>query len=239
MRLQVFLSQSGVCSRRKALEFIKQGLVKVNSSVNFEPGTQIDSKKDKIEFRDKEIKQKEYIYVLFNKPKGVVTTKEDRFAPKKIFDLLPQKFFHLNPCGRLDKDTTGLILLTNDGELLYRMTHPKFEIKKTYFVKVFGRVIQAEKKILENGVIIERQKTRPCSIKIVLSNDNFSELLIEIKEGKKRQIRLMFEKIRHPVSELMRIKEGRLSLENLEIGQWRFLSQKEVMDLYKETGLIK
>lgn len=230
MRLQVFLAKSGVSSRRKSLEFIKQGFVKVNSRITLEPSTQVFPQKDKVEFNGKEVKPKEFIYILLNKPKGIVTTKKDKFADKTIVDLLPKGFCHLNPCGRLDKDTTGLLFLTNDGELLYRLTHPKFEIKKTYFAKVRGEVSQIDKAQLE---------ARPSTIKLISFKNNLTESLVEIKEGKKRQIRLMFEAINHPVVELKRIKEGALTLGDLKVGEWRFLSEQEIIKLYKEVGLNK
>lgn len=237
MRLQVFLAKSGICSRRDALEFIKQGFVKVNSRVILEPSTSVNSDVDKIEFKGREAKLKKFVYILLNKPKGVITTKEDKFADKLVIDLLPKDFRHLNPVGRLDKDTTGLLLLTNDGELIFRLTHPKFGIKKTYFVKIKGQFGDSKKNLLEKGILLYGAKTQPALIKVISLRHNFTELVIEINEGKKRQVRLMFDSVGCPVIELKRIKEGPLELGSLEIGKWRNLSQKEIEDLYKETGL--
>ncbi|MEW5759052.1 MAG: pseudouridine synthase [Candidatus Omnitrophota bacterium] len=172
-----------------------------------------------------------------NKPKNVVTTKEDKFASRIVTDLLPKQFFHLNPCGRLDKDTTGLLLLTNDGELIYRLTHPRFEIKKTYFVKIKGQLNNIEKQSLEKGVVIDGKKTGLAKIKIINSFKDVTSLNIEIREGRKRQVRRMFLAVNHPVTELKRIREGSLELGNLGPGQWRFLNKDEIKQLYEETGL--
>src|SRR5438067_231742 len=143
LRLQVFLSHSGVCSRRKAMELIQQGFVQVNGQEIREPSTPIDPKKDKVEVKGRPVVSKAYEYVMLNKPKGYVTTTADFPGEKSVLDLLPKELQHLNPVGRLDKDTEGLLLLTNDGDVAYRLTHPKFRIDKVYLVKIID-VLTAE-----------------------------------------------------------------------------------------------
>ncbi|MBL7130124.1 MAG: rRNA pseudouridine synthase [Candidatus Omnitrophica bacterium] len=164
MRLQVFLSHSGICSRRKALELIKSYKVKVNGLVVTEPSLAIDPNKDIVNLDDRKIFLKEKIYILLNKPRGVTTTKKDRFAKKTVMDLLPGKYKHLFPVGRLDKDTTGLLILTNDGDLSYKLTHPSFSIDKVYIVSLDKELAENHKNQLQKGVNIDGNLTSPCKI---------------------------------------------------------------------------
>ncbi len=231
LRLQVFLSRSGVCSRREALKFIQEGCVSLNGKTEKEPSTLINPEKDEIVFRGKIIKEKPYTYILLNKPKGFVTTVEDRYAKKTVLDLLPGKFRHLRPTGRLDKDTEGLLLLTNDGELIYRLTHPSFNVEKTYFVRATGQLKNSSIRRLERGVRIERKLTHPAKISSVRYLKNKTEFLIVIHEGRKRQIRRMVSIVGHKVLDLRRIKQGPLTLKHLEPGKWRLLNKQEILEL--------
>ncbi len=228
VRLQVFLSHSGVCSRRKAMEIIQEGRVRLNGAVCSEPSTPVDPERDHVFVDGKRVQNKKYEYVLLNKPAGYTTTKSDRHAERTVFDLLPAKFHHLVPVGRLDRDTEGLMLLTNDGNVAYHLTHPKFNIEKTYFVRVRGEVLPAEKNRLEKGIFIEGEKTAPARISGVKPLRDKTELMMTIHEGRKRQIRIMFAKEGHTVIYLKRLTQGPLSLGTLKCGSWRLLDGREI-----------
>lgn len=225
MRLQVFLSKAGVCSRRAAAGFIRSGKVRVNSEFYFEPSHKINPEKDKVFLGNERVFLKEKIYIMLHKPKGVVTTKKDLFAEKIVMDLLPSKFKHLNPVGRLDKDTTGLLLLTNDGEMINTFTHPKFNIEKTYEVRLDKELISSDKIRLEKGIILDGKRTAPCRIK--LKSKNILEIILH--EGRKRQIRRMFSKAGYCVVALKRSREGFLGLGGLPQGRWRLLTKEEII----------
>ncbi len=224
MRLQVFLSKAGVCSRRAAIGFIRSGRVSVDGKKIIEPSFKVTPEKDRVFLNGKRISPKEKIYIMLNKPKGVTTTKKDRFAKKTVMDLLPRRFRHLNPVGRLDRDTTGLILLTNDGDMINRFTHPRFNIDKTYEVRLDKRLVSSDRSRIEKGIIIDGSFTAECRIKIRSKN----ELEITLHEGRKRQIRRMFDQAGYRVVSLKRVKEGLLSLAALPEGRWRLLRRDEI-----------
>ena len=228
LRLQVFLSRNGVCSRRKALEIIKEGEITLNGKVCREPSTLVNIHSDYVALEGKTVRNKSYDYVLLNKPAGHTTTKSDPFAQKTVLQLLPRKYQHLSPAGRLDKDTEGLLLFTNDGDLAYQMTHPKHQMDKTYFVRILGRMDMEKKKKVESGVYIDGKKTSPAKIKNIRFFKTSTELMITIHEGRKRQIRYMFAKVGHRVSYLKRLSQGSLSLGTLKKGMWRVLTKKEI-----------
>ncbi|MDP8266349.1 MAG: pseudouridine synthase [Candidatus Aceula meridiana] len=230
IRLQVFLSRSGVCSRRRAMELIQDGKVSVNGQVVKEPsyGT---SESDKVSFLGKPVTKKEFDYVLLNKPVDVTTTLKDPFAKKTVIDILPQNLKHLNPVGRLDKNTEGLLFLTNDGDLAHKLTHPKFNIDKVYFVTISKPLKTKDKIRLEKGIILEGKKTFPCRIDDIRSIQGEISLRMTIHEGRKRQIRLMFSALRYKVIYLRREKQGPLILGSLKTGAWRKLTSKELESL--------
>jgi len=227
MRLQVFLSHSGVCSRRKAFELVQSGEVKVNNSIIKEPSYQINPSKDIVEIEGKRINLKEKTYIILNKPRGVTTTKKDRFANKTVMDLLPAQFQHLFPVGRLDRETTGLLILTNDGDLSYKLMHPAFEIDKVYIANIDRPLLKEHKIKLQNGVLIDGELTSPCGI-VELKD---KKIKIILHEGRKRQIRRMFEKFKYRVISLERISFGNLSIGNLNEGKWRRISFGELTKL--------
>ncbi len=233
MRLQVFLSHSGACSRRKALEYIKQGKVTVNDRKIFEPSHSVHEQSDIVLLDGKCISIPQKVYILLNKPKGVVTTVSDRFAEKKVLDLLPKNFKNLYPVGRLDKDTSGLLLLTNDGALTHRLIHPSFEVEKAYRVLLNKPISGDDKNRLQKGIVLDGKKTAPCQIKKISQN----EFEIIIHEGRKRQIRRMFASLHYHVVALVRIRQGSLTLGNLKVGEWRFLTKEEVDRLYNELKI--
>ncbi|MFH1359512.1 MAG: pseudouridine synthase [Candidatus Omnitrophota bacterium] len=232
-RLQVFLSHNGACSRRKAMQLIFEGCVTVNGRVIREPSTRIDPAADKIYLNAERIQEKSFTYILLHKPKGYITTSSDPFAKKKVFDLLPKGFAHLFCVGRLDKDTEGLLLLTNDGDLAYTLTHPKFAIQKVYIVEIQGLLTPKQKDQLQNGITIDGQKTSPCVIAKIHQDKGRTHFLMTIHEGRKRQIRRMLEALGHNVCNLKRIKQGPIELGNLPVGQWRALEANEIADLKK------
>lgn len=231
IKLQLFLSRSGACSRRKASDFIKRGCVKVNGSVIYEPSYQIKFSSDKVSLNSKEIRLKRYEYVLLNKPRGVTTTKKDKFAERTVLDLLPPKLKHLNPVGRLDKDTTGLLLLTNDGPLAYIFTHPRFKINKIYRLILNKVLPDKDRRTLEKGVLLDDRMSAPCKVRYLKNK----KVEITLYEGRKRQIKRMFSKLGYRVVSLERIKEGVLSLGNLPLGKWCHLSKNDVKRLLCEV----
>ena len=227
MRLQVFLSKAGISSRRRAVKIIESGKISINGKKVFESSFRVNPEKDKVSLKGKIIKPKEKIYIVLNKPKGVTTTKKDSFADKTVMDLLPQKLNHLNPVGRLDKDTAGLLLLTNDGEFINRLTHPRFNVKKLYAVKLDKKLGDKEKVRLEKGIALDEKRTAPCKITLKQKSD----IEITLGEGRKRQIKRMFSKLGYKVLDLRRLKEGSLALGELPEGKWRILKKEEIYKL--------
>ena len=230
MRLQKFLAEAGVASRRKCEEYILQGRVKVNNEVVTELGTKVDTENDFILFDNKlmEIKPNN-VYILLNKPIGYVTTVNDQFGRDNVLDLIKVKE-RVVPAGRLDMYTSGALLLSNDGDFVYKITHPKHEIDKTYTVTLIGIITKIEVEALKNGVKIEDYITKPAKVRILKTDKekNISRLEITIHEGKNRQVRKMCEAIGKKVKALHRSKIGTLSVKDLKIGQWRFITSKEV-----------
>jgi len=231
------LSHSGCCSRRNALEIIKSGRVFVNGKITPEPSYPVDAEKDRIFLDNKKITLKAKSYLMLNKPVGVTTTRSDRYAEVTVMDLLPKEYRHLYPVGRLDKDTEGLLLLTNDGDLAYRLMHPKFNVHKEYLATITKKLKDKDRLKLKKGVFIENKKTSPCRIKELFKSVSHSDLTVSIHEGRKRQIRLMFLSLGYKVIRLRRVSEGCLKLGALKPGKWRALGAAEISSLYKECGL--
>ncbi len=234
-RLQKYLANCGVASRRKCEEYILQGRVKVNEKTVSELGIKVNPEKDIIKFEEKEIKpEKKFVYILLNKPIGYVTTVNDQFGRDTVLDLVKVKE-RVVPVGRLDMYTSGALILTNDGDFVYKVTHPRHEIEKTYTVTVKGIVQDSEVKMLKNGVVIEDYKTKPAKVKILKTDieKNISRLEITIHEGKNRQIRKMCEAVGRKVLALHRSKIGKIGVKDLEIGKWRYLQPKEVQEILK------
>jgi pseudouridine synthase len=199
----------------------------VNGSVVREPSHPVDPCKDTVVFEKRRMSLKEKIYILLNKPKGVTTTKKDRFAQRTVMDILPAGYKHLFPVGRLDKDTEGLLIMTNDGDFSYKLTHPSFAINKVYVAKL-DRDLSPDHRIrLEAGVSLDDELTAPCQI----VNLGEKEVKITIHEGRKRQIRRMFALFRYKVAGLKRVSVGSLNLGDLPVGRWREISDKELAEL--------
>ena len=233
VRLQKFLANNGVCSRRKAEEYIQQGLVKVNGETVTELGRKINPEKDEVIFKGKKVgKVDKKVYILLNKPIGYVTTTTDQFGRDTVLDLVKVKEKVL-PVGRLDMYTSGALILTNDGEFIYKVTHPKYEIEKTYNVTVKGIITKDEIKKLEEGVEIEDYTSGKAKVKILKTDTekDISRIEITIHEGKNREVRKMCNAIGRKVLALHRSKIEDIDVKNLKLGEWRYLTSKEVAGL--------
>lgn len=231
IRLQVFLSRNGVCSRREAMPLIQSGHVKLNGKVNIEPSTPVDPDNDRIEVDGKLVNIKEFLYIMLHKPAGTVTTKKDTHDRETVFDLLPKNMIHLNSVGRLDKETEGLLLFSNDGDLVHRLSHPSFEVDKIYEVIIDGTLRPEELRTFEEGMMIDGKKTAPAEIRRSTPKGNNTELQVLIHEGRKRQLRIMFAQLGYKVVYLKRIAQGPLQLGELKRGKWRTLSSDEIKAL--------
>ena len=241
-RLQKYLAECGIASRRKCEELIKQGLVKVNGKVVTELGTKIDPEKDIVEYAGKKVqKATRKVYILLNKPIGYVTTVKDQFNRDSVIDLVKDVKERVVPVGRLDMYTSGALLLSNDGDFVNKVTHPSNEIEKTYNVTVIGKVTNEDITNLENGVQIEvdgeNYTTKKAKVKILKIDEekNLSRIQITIHEGKNREIRKMCEAIGKKVLALHRSKIANLSVKDLRLGKWRYLTQKEVDEILKNN----
>ena len=236
IRLQKYLAECGIASRRKCEEFIEEGRVKINGRIA-EIGNKINPETDKIEFDGKLIKQdkKTFTYILLNKPIGVVTTAEDQFDRETVLDLVKVKT-RVVPVGRLDMYTSGALILTDDGDFIYKVTHPKHEINKTYTVTLVGQVTTEDIEKLRQGVEIDGGYiTKPAKARIMKIDEvkNVSRVEITIHEGKNRQVRKMCEAIGKKVLALHRAKIGNLGVKDLKLGTWRYMTPKEVEDILK------
>ena len=233
IRLQKYLAECGIASRRKCEELILQGKIEVNGKVVTELGTRV-KKEDTIKYNGKIVQPEEdLIYILLNKPIGYVTTVKDQFKRDTVLDLIKIDK-RIVPVGRLDMYTSGALILTNDGDLVNKLTHPKNEVNKTYNVTISGIITNQEIQKLENGVKIDESYiTKPAKVKILKIDEekNISRIQIIIHEGKNRQVRKMCEAVGKKVLALHRSKIGSIEVKNLKIGTWRYLTDKEVESL--------
>lgn len=229
-RLQKFLAEAGVASRRKSEQLILDGKIKVNGKVVTTLGTKIDPKKDKVLYKDKEVTTStvDMVYIMLNKPEGYVTTAKDQFDRPSVLDLIKNVDARIYPVGRLDYDTSGLLLLTNDGDLTYKLTHPKHDVDKTYVAKVYGTPDEMDLQMFRRGVYIEGVRTKPARIQVLEKGDRLATVEISIHEGKNRQVRKMCEAMKHPVAQLKRVATGDLQMSDLAKGKFRHLTAKEV-----------
>ncbi|MCK4463645.1 MAG: rRNA pseudouridine synthase, partial [Candidatus Omnitrophica bacterium] len=223
-RLQVVLAQCGVCSRRKAEDFIEKGRVRVNGNVTRAKGFRVDTDKDRIEIDGRLLKEPPKTYFVLNKPKGIVTTASDEKNRITVLDLIKEKKLRIYPVGRLDKDTEGVILLTNDGDLAYRLTHPKFGVKKLYIAQIKGSLSGYVIKKLEKGVYLDGKRTSICRITSLKHTLHDTVLKIHLHEGRKRQIRRMIKKVGGKVIRLRRIEYAGINAMDLPIGRYRHLT---------------
>lgn len=232
MRLQKYMARCGVASRRKSEELISEGLVKVNGKIIREMGFKIDPKVDEVRVNNKIIElEEEKIYIMLNKPVGYVTSLKDDFNDKKVIDLVEDVEERIYPVGRLDKDSSGLLLLTNDGDFAYKLTHPKFQVPKTYLAKVEGVPSKEALEKFRTGLVIDGWHTAPAKVEIVREFKDKCFLEVEIHEGRNRQVRKMCDAIGHPVISLERRKFGNIVLTDLKVGNYRKLTNKELQIL--------
>jgi 23S rRNA pseudouridine2605 synthase len=231
IRLNKYLAQAGVASRRYADLLIQRGKVRVNGKTVRELGTVV-SLKDKVDVSGTPIAVRdEPTYLIVHKPVGVMTTMRDPQGRRTVVDLLPKKLPRVVPVGRLDYDTAGILLMTNDGELANRLMHPRFGVDKTYRATITGRLSPENVKQLHDGVVLERYKAAGAKVRVVAVRANISVVDITIHEGRNRQVRDMFEALGHPVQTLVRLRFGPVSLGDLPAGQTRALSAKELAAL--------
>ncbi|MFH1189777.1 MAG: pseudouridine synthase [Candidatus Omnitrophota bacterium] len=225
MKLNLFIAKSGYCSRRDAAALIKGGKVTVNGRAVTEPWREV-SGRDAVKACGRLLNAEKQVYILFNKPAGVTATCEDKFAEEKITDLIPKRFGRVYPVGRLDKSSRGLIILTNDGDLCHRFTHPKFEIEKEYLVTIEGDAVASISGKLTGGVRDHGDTLKVKSASVVKSWPNRTRLDVIICEGKKRHLRRLFEALGYKVLDLSRIRIGKINLGDLKEGKLRLVDKK-------------
>lgn len=238
-RLQKIISRAGLMSRRAAEKFILDGRVSVDGKIISELGTKADLQKNKIFVDGKELQFVEKkIYIILNKPRGYITTAKDDRGRKTVLDLVSEIDARIYPIGRLDYDSEGLLILTNDGDLMNKLLHPKFKIAKTYRVKIVGKISAEKISKLSEGIELEDGLTLPAKISLLDAGKNFSTVEITICEGRNRQIRRMFAAVGHEVIFLRRIKFAGLTLKNIPVGKFRNLTEQEILSLQKQVGIF-
>lgn len=230
MRINKFLAAAGVASRRGCDKLISEGKVTVNGKIA-EIGSEVGDG-DAVFIDGKQVVLKKNEYYILNKPKGYICSVSDEKGRKTVLDLMPKNAGRIYPVGRLDYDSEGLIILTTDGELAQKLTHPSNEIPKTYLVKVEGTLTEAELNPIRSGIEIDGYVTKKCKAHIVETNKAYTKIHIVLTEGKNREIRKMFAAIGREVALLKRIKVGEITLRGLDRGAWRKLSDREVAYLY-------
>ena len=231
MRINKYIALCGVASRRKAEELILAGRVTVNDEVMTELSYKVDEENDIVKVDDKLIKEENtLVYILLNKPEGYITTVKDQFDRPSVLDLVSDIKERVYPIGRLDYETSGLLLLTNDGDLTYKLTHPKHEVDKTYVARVKGKLTKEEIERFKTGLKIEDYTTAPAKLKVIKYDEQRDSSLLEIKihEGKNRQVRKMCKAINHPVLRLRRSAMGKIKIGDCEIGKYRYLTEDEI-----------
>ena len=230
MRVYKLLSNVGVASRAELKKYCNQGLISVNGKVINNPGVQVDSENDEVMFNGEKIVYREFVYIMLNKPDGYISATFDKYDPI-VLDLIDKSYlvFEPFPVGRLDKDTEGLLVLTNDGQLAHRVLSPKKHVPKTYYAKIQGKVTQEDILAFEKGVVLDDgYETMPSQLKI-LKSDDMSEIELTIHEGKFHQVKRMFESVGKKVVYLKRLSMGKLKLdESVELGEYRELTEEEV-----------
>ncbi len=231
LRLNHFLAMSGVCSRRAADEMIRSGRVEVNGALVTELGVRIDPDADDVRFDGSRVQPERPTYVLFNKPAGVICTNARHEQKKRVIDFLPTVKGRLFTVGRLDLDSEGLILLTNDGTFALEMTHPRYGVPKLYAVMVRGRIEQRDIDKARGGVWLAEGPTTGMNVVVERVGKDKTYMKVTLREGKNREIRRVFAKLGYPVIELKRVRIGELTLHGLSAGEWRFLQRHEVDEL--------
>jgi 23S rRNA pseudouridine2605 synthase len=238
VRLNKYLSQAGAASRREADRLIADGRIRVNGRVEDQLGAKIDDAEDRVELDGRPVRKDErVVHVLMNKPVGAVVSLRDPFGRTTVRDLLVGLKARVFPVGRLDTDSSGALLLTNDGDLAFRLAHPRFEVPKVYLAKVEGVPSDENIEKLRKGIFLEGKRTAPAKASLMSRSGPNGLVRITIHEGRKREVRKMFEALGHPVKDLKRVEFAGLTLEGLKPGAWRLLDAGEVRRLRKRAGL--
>jgi pseudouridine synthase len=235
-RLQKFLAHAGIASRRHAEELIQAGVVTVNGAVVGELGTRVDPQRDDVRVRGRRVSLPEtHLYVAMNKPEGIITTATDPRGRRTVLDILPAgwRSQRVYPVGRLDRDSEGLLLLTNDGEFAFRLAHPRFSLPKEYHALIEGEPSPEALDQLRQGVLMrgEQRPTSPAKVRVIHRHEHATWVSVEIHEGRNRQVRRMFEAVGYRVVRLQRVRVGPLELGNLRPGKSRPLTEAEVQAL--------
>jgi len=232
MRINKFLASAGFGSRRKCESLVREGKVLCNGEIVTDLGFSVDEKKDKVTVDGKPaVVASEFTYVMLHKPKGVITSMSDEHGRKTVSDIMPEEYKNLKPVGRLDYDSEGLLLMTNDGDLAYVLTHPSHEITKTYVVRVEGDVKESQLAVMRAGVVIDGVRLSKCKVKILEKVKDDTKLEVVINEGRNRQVRKMFDAVGLNVVFLKRTKIGDLRLGGLTRGAYRLLNEQEIVYL--------
>ncbi len=234
MRLNKFLASAGIASRRKCDQLIQEGLVSVNGKVVSELGTVINEKKDKVFYEGRQISlPSSFVYIKLNKPKGYACTAKDEKGRKTIYDLLPQgeRLFSI---GRLDYDTEGLIILTNDGDFANKVAHPRYSVDKEYHVTIEGQIKESELAVLRKGVVIDGERMPSAKVEFLSSDGKTTKLSVVIDEGMNRQVRRMFEAIGKTIKLLKRVRIGNVKLGGVKRGDFRDLTTQELDNLVRQ-----
>lgn len=238
VRLNKFLAHAGVCSRREADRLVSEGGVRVNGRIVEELGLKVDPSRDRVDVRGRPVRagDERPVYILLNKPAGHVVTVQDPFGRPTVMDLVPKIGARVYPVGRLDAESEGALLLTNDGEMAVRLTHPRYGVGKVYEVAVDGEPREEDMEKLRRGIFLDGRKTAPARVRVLLRRARRTVLQVGIHEGRKRELRKMFEILGYPVARLVRVEFAGLTLDGLRPGQWRSLKKKEIEALQKIAG---
>ena len=231
-RLQKILARAGICSRRRAEQYIADGRVRVDGELVKRPGLKVDPELATITVDGKAVQREQTITLLLHKPPGYVTTMSDPQGRPIVTDLLPEIQYRVFPVGRLDLNSEGALIMTNDGALSNKILHPRFEVNKTYEATVKGVPRPAALRILEQGIVLDGRKTWPADLRILRKKKGSTTLEIIIHEGKKRQVRKMFQAIGHPVLRLKRTAYGSLRLGSIESGKYRILTKNDIKKIF-------
>ena len=238
VRLNKFIASSGLCSRRKADELIQNGAVKVNGKTVTELGFSVTAK-DKVFVNDQPLKKSNLIYVKYYKPAGYITTMNDEKGRKTIYDILPPELKELKPVGRLDKDSTGLLILTNDGDFINKMTHPSVKIPKIYRVCAEGRMNSQHLLQMAKGIEIEQGKIAYADSYIIEYDGKNTVLQIILYQGMNRQIRKMLDSLGFPVISLKRISHGTINIQGMKKGQFKYIKPREISDMLRQIQKLE
>ncbi|HTH49886.1 MAG TPA: pseudouridine synthase [Candidatus Limnocylindria bacterium] len=235
VRLQKFLADAGVASRRAAEAIIAEGRVAVNGQVVTELGTKVNGTTDAVTLDGEPVRVRRKLYVALNKPPGFICTRIDELGRRTVFELLPPDWGNLFPVGRLDRESEGLLFLTNDGDFSLRLTHPRFGVTKKYWAVVAGRLQQRDVSRFTEGVEHEGEVLKAERARVVSSNNSHSVVELELAQGKNREVRRLFEVLGHEVEQLKRVQIGPIKLGELPVGKWRALGEIEIKSLLRRA----